>query len=169
MSIPIYINKDTRFLYYFCLCKSFKELSFSSPSGRLFPESGCKGTTFFRTTKTFSRKISLSHTIFCRSWCKSKRQTAYTLFIYIRIAFYGRKNQFVLFIRFVFRKQALLRPVPTFVSIRSDVIYDPFRWYFRGVKYHRNGRKTPSERDESPIGTRRKSHRNEAKEAGDGF
>ena len=37
------------------------------------------------------------------------------------------KKQFVLFMRFVFRKQALLRPVSTFVSIRSDVIYDPFR------------------------------------------
>ena len=159
-------------MYYFCLCKSFKELSFSSPSGRLFPESGCKGTTFFRTTKTFSRKISLSHTIFCRSWCKSNHKIAYTLFIYNR-----DKHVHIIFKRSFWRKDGLignyelserhLRPVLTSSTTRSDVIYDPFRWYFRGVKYHRNGRKTPSERDESPIGTRRKSHRNEAKEASD--
>jgi hypothetical protein len=36
--------------------------------------------------------------------------------------------------------------VPTSSSGASDGIYDSFRWYFRGVKYHRNDCKTPLER-----------------------
>ena len=47
-------KNGTRFLYYFCLCKSFKEL-FLRPR---FLESGCKGTHFFRTGKTFRGKFS---------------------------------------------------------------------------------------------------------------
>ena len=35
----------------------------------------------------------------------------------------------------------------------SNGIYDPFRWYFRGVKYHRNIRKAPSEQVEGTSGT----------------
>ena len=38
----------------------------------------------------------------------------------------------------------------------SDIIYDSFRWWFRGVKYHRNDRKTPSERVKGTSGTTRR-------------
>ena len=41
-----------------CLCKSLKDRSLK-PLVRCLPESGCKGTTFFRTTKTFREKISV--------------------------------------------------------------------------------------------------------------
>ena len=50
-------------------------------------------------------------------------------------------------------KDGHLRPVPTSSSRCYDVIYDPFRWYFRGVKYHRNIRKAPSEQVEGTSGT----------------
>ena len=46
-------HKSIRFLYYFCLCKSFKELFLFAPPEKRFSFSGCKGTTIFRTTKTF--------------------------------------------------------------------------------------------------------------------
>ena len=35
------------------LCKSFKELFLAPPGRACLPESGCKGTHFYRTTKTF--------------------------------------------------------------------------------------------------------------------
>ena len=47
--------KVCRFLYYFCLCKSFKELFLHASVS----ESGCKGTHFFRTRKTFLKKNSI--------------------------------------------------------------------------------------------------------------
>ena len=72
--------KYSRFLYYFCLCKSFKELFFSSPRS----ESGCKGTNFFRTAKTFKRKFSSFMQNLSHSWQISRHKKAYTLLIYIK-------------------------------------------------------------------------------------
>jgi len=39
--------KSTRFLYYFCLCKSFKELFLYRACQVVFLICGCKGTAFF--------------------------------------------------------------------------------------------------------------------------
>ena len=50
-------------------------------------------------------------------------------------------------------KDGHFRPVPTFVSIRSDVIYDPFRRYFRGVEYHDYDWKVTLLRPEGTSGT----------------
>ena len=77
---PTYSRKVCRFLYYFCLCKSFKELFFSSPRS----ESGCKGTNFFRTGKTFSKKFSSFMQNLSHSWQISRHKKAYTLLIYIK-------------------------------------------------------------------------------------
>ena len=61
-----------------CLCKSFKELFLQCLAQQVLSESGCKGTTFFRTCKLF------------RDFFRWKRKvfglidsiTGYTLFIY---------------------------------------------------------------------------------------
>ena len=97
--------KYSRFLYYFCLCKSFKELfnafrpwllsRLGKPSELVFLSllkkfllphskhrflfSGCKGTTFPQTSKTFPKKISFFGRLFRRSWCKSNHSIGYTL------------------------------------------------------------------------------------------
>ena len=44
----------SRFLYYFCLCKSFKEL-FLKCQRKKMRESGCKGTTNFNTLQILSQ------------------------------------------------------------------------------------------------------------------
>ena len=67
----------SRFLYYFCLCKSFKELFLSVLS--FLSESGCKGTTFFLSLQTFSKKNSQKH----ESFRECLHLEYYTLFIYI--------------------------------------------------------------------------------------
>ena len=69
---------STRFLYYFCLCKSFKELFLYC---HRFLESGCKGTAFFRTTKTFRGKISVFKWYFYTSWRMSTTKNVYTLLL----------------------------------------------------------------------------------------
>ena len=46
--------------------------------------------------------------------------------------------------------------VPTSSSGASDGIYDSFRWYFTPLKYHRNDRKTPSERMKGTSGKTQK-------------
>ena len=50
-------------------------------------------------------------------------------------------------------KERHLAPVPTASTSASNVIYDPFRWYFREVKYHRNDRKMTFGRVKSTPGT----------------
>jgi len=55
------------FLYYFCLCKSFKEHFLSARSQERFLFSGCKGTTFPETNKTFQEKNSNLKGIFYTS------------------------------------------------------------------------------------------------------
>ena len=86
---PTYSLKVCRFLYYFCLCKSFKELFLSSR----FLESGCKGTAFFRTTKTFRGKFSSFMQNLIHSWQISRDKIAYTLLIYnIRSQFMSLKT-----------------------------------------------------------------------------
>ena len=49
----------SRFLYYFCLCKSFKELFLNVRSQERFLLSGCKGTTIFDTLQIFRRLFSI--------------------------------------------------------------------------------------------------------------
>src|SRR5574344_889151 len=41
-----------------CLCKSFQRTLSFCPRGKFVPESGCKGTTIFRNSKSFSEKVS---------------------------------------------------------------------------------------------------------------
>ncbi len=67
----------SRFLYYFCLCKSFKEHFISALS--FLSESGCKGTTFFLSHQTFSKKNSQKH----ESFRECLQYLIYTLLIYI--------------------------------------------------------------------------------------
>ena len=57
-----------------------------------------------------------------------------------------------------FGKYSHFRVVPMMVYAGSNVIFEVFRWYFRGVKYHRNGRKVPYLRVESDVRTTRKWH-----------
>ena len=49
-------QNGTRFLYYFCLCKSFKELLFAPP----FPKAGAKVHTFSELPKLFWENFHLS-------------------------------------------------------------------------------------------------------------
>jgi hypothetical protein len=49
-------------LYYFCLfISSLSKIASLMPPGVLFPESGCKGTTIFRTAKYFRGKKSTKY------------------------------------------------------------------------------------------------------------
>ena len=49
-------------LYYFCLfISSLSKIASLMPAGVLFPESGCKGTTIFRTAKYFRGKKSTKY------------------------------------------------------------------------------------------------------------
>jgi len=50
-------KKSTRFLYYFCLCKSFKELFLYRLTGRLSCLAGAKVRTFPEPAKLFGEKF----------------------------------------------------------------------------------------------------------------
>ena len=52
------IKISTRFLYYFSVYVNLSKNSCLVACEEVFLVSGCKGTTFFRTTKTFAGKIS---------------------------------------------------------------------------------------------------------------
>ena len=60
-------HQCSRFLYYFCLCKSFKELFFC-PAPQFLRESECKGTTNFDTFQTFKGKFYRNPKSFRDSW-----------------------------------------------------------------------------------------------------
>ena len=64
-------------MYYFCLCKSFKELFLHASVS----ESGCKGTHFFRTNKTFQKKFLVFTQYFFASWRISRHMERYNLII----------------------------------------------------------------------------------------
>ncbi|MDD7462341.1 MAG: hypothetical protein PUK67_07760, partial [Prevotellaceae bacterium] len=49
--------KQTRFLYYYCLCKSINELFHKCPDNFVL-ESGCKGKEFFNNMQEFSENNS---------------------------------------------------------------------------------------------------------------
>ena len=77
-------SKSTRFLYYFCLCKSFKELFLYRAYQVVFLICGCKGTAFFWTTKTFPEKFSILECFLCTSWFRSIIKTATHYYILYR-------------------------------------------------------------------------------------
>ena len=56
-----------------------------------------------------------------------------------------------------FGKYSHFRVVPMMVYAGSNVIFEVFRWYFRRVKYHRNGHKVTYLWVESDVRTTRKS------------
>ena len=57
----------SRFLYYFCLCKSFKEHFLFKPQPRFLGESECKGTTIINTIQILKQKNSQKHESFRES------------------------------------------------------------------------------------------------------
>ena len=88
VKIPEENDKQRRFLYYYfsCLCKYIKQRLFVLPQLHFWSESGCKGTTIFRTAKTFPRKFSkISENLsgIDLSQTKIKGFSGYTLLYYI--------------------------------------------------------------------------------------
>ena len=72
-------SKSTRFLYYFCLCKSFKELFLFVACQVVFLICGCKGTAFFLNYQKFSREIFNFRVFFMHLLISVNYKNSYTL------------------------------------------------------------------------------------------
>ena len=82
--LPKCTRRHTRFLYNFCLCKSFKEPIPLRLTGDLSRLAGAKVRTFRETTKLFWEKIKAFMQKICASWPISSKKSAYTLLYNIK-------------------------------------------------------------------------------------
>ena len=87
------VPKYSRFLYYFSVYVNLSKNSFLFASEEVFLVSGCKGTTFFWTTKTFAGKISQNMHFFYWSWFMSNHTPILLLIIIYARARTLRKRQ----------------------------------------------------------------------------
>ena len=83
----------SRFLYYFCLCKSFKELFPIVLVRRCSWFAGAKVRLFSEPPKLFHKKITFFHAFFMRSWFMSIHRTTFTLLYYIRKADFAKSQE----------------------------------------------------------------------------